>query len=85
MKGKKTGGRVLGKPNKTTSKARELILTAIDNNSLLFNQTMVQLQKDEPKEWARIMVKLMDFVLPKKIDVTTDGEKIPTPIIELSK
>ena len=80
MKGKKTGGRQEGTKNKTTMKAKELILQAIDEQSVAFNEVMGDLKKTEPKEWAKIMVKLMDFVLPKKIDVTSDGEKMNIPV-----
>ena len=81
--GGKTGGRRKGVPNATTKKAREIIMSAIDQQSVNFDKTMKKIQKENPTEWAKIMVKLMDFVLPKKIDVTTDGEKInqaPTKI-----
>lgn len=76
----KDGGRVKGTPNKVTFKAKELIMNAIDEQSVNFNKVMGTLQRDEPKEWAKIMVKLMDFVLPKKIDMTTGGEKMNIPI-----
>ena len=56
-------------------------MTAINSNSELFNSTMLQLQKDSPLEWAKIMVKLMDFVIPKKMDIKTDGENIQQTII----
>lgn len=73
-------GNPLGKPkgiqSKTTMKAKELIMNAIDAQSVNFNEVMGTLKEDEPREWAKIMVKLMDFVLPKKIDVTTDGDKV---------
>lgn len=83
-KRKKTGGGSRkGKPNKTTAQAKELILKAIDNQSAEFDSVMVKLKTEEPREWAKIMVKLMDFVLPKKLDVTTDGDKIPGPTINL--
>jgi len=70
------GLRPKGAVNKTTAKAKELIMSAIDEQSIYFNEVMAQVKADEPKEWAKIMVKLMDFVLPKKIDVTTDGDKV---------
>lgn len=76
----KIGGRKVGTPNKTTAKAKELIFAAIDEQSVDFNKVMGTLKQDEPKEWAKIMVKLMDFVLPKKIDVTSGGEKMNIPI-----
>jgi hypothetical protein len=70
------GLRPKGAVNKTTANAKELIMSAIDEQSIYFNEVMAQVKADEPKEWAKIMVKLMDFVLPKKIDVTTDGDKV---------
>jgi hypothetical protein len=79
----KKGGRTKGIPNKSTAKAKELIVAAIDNQSAHFNKVMGKLKTEEPREWAKIMVKLMDFVLPKKVDVTTDGESLnkePTKI-----
>lgn len=69
-------GKPKGAVNKTTLKAKELIMNAIDEQSVNFNEVMGTLKEDEPREWAKIMVKLMDFVLPKKIDVTTDGDKV---------
>ena len=37
MKGKKTGGKIVGSKNKTTTAAKELILKAIDNQSADFD------------------------------------------------
>lgn len=71
-----SGSKPKGAVNKTTLKAKELIMNAIDEQSVNFNEVMGTLKEDEPREWAKIMVKLMDFVLPKKIDVTTDGDKV---------
>lgn len=73
-------GRPKGVANKTTLKAKELIMNAIDEQSVNFNEVMGTLKEDEPREWAKIMVKLMDFVLPKKIDMTTGGEKMNIPV-----
>lgn len=73
-------GKPKGALSKTTIKAKELIMQAIDEQSVAFNEVMGDLKHTEPKEWAKIMVKLMDFVLPKKIDVTSDGEKMNIPI-----
>ena len=82
----KEGGRTKGIPNKTTAKAKELIMSAIDEQSIYFNEVMAQVKDEEPKEWAKIMVKLMDFVLPKKIDVTTDGDKVNNiPVVSWAK
>lgn len=84
--GRKTGGGSRkGSANKTTKQARELILTAIDSQSEHFDATMARVREKNPAEWAKIMVKLMDFVLPKKLDITSDGESFVAPQIVLEK
>lgn len=72
-----------GAEHKTTRQAKELILAAIDSQSERFNEVMNNLQDEEPREWAKIMVKLIDYVLPKKVDmdIKTDGEKLNTWIM----
>jgi hypothetical protein len=79
------GGSRKGKANKTTLKAKELILAAIDNQSEHFDDTMAKVRAKNPAEWAKIMVKLMDFVLPKKLDLTNDGKPFEAPNIILAK
>jgi hypothetical protein len=74
------GGKPKGALSKTTIKAKELILNAIDEQSVNFNEVMGNLKEKEPREWAKIMVKLMDFVLPKKLDITTDEKPLNIPI-----
>lgn len=69
-------GRKKGEPNVVTKKARQIILEAIDEQSVHFGPVMAKVKEKNPQEWAKIMVKLMDFVLPKKVDVTTDGESL---------
>lgn len=76
-------GKPKGAKSKTTQKAKELILLAIDQQSKSFDQVMAQLQYDDPKEWARLMVKLFDFVLPKHLDIKSDGEQIQPPVIQI--
>jgi len=75
-----TGAKKKGDVHKTTAKAKELILDAIDKQSVNFNKVMGDLKDKEPREWAKIMVKLMDFVLPKKLDITTDEKPLNIPI-----
>lgn len=74
-------GKPKGAENKTTKKAKELILAAIDNQSEHFDNTMQKVRDKNPAEWAKIMVKLMDFVLPKKLDITSDGKPFEAPNI----
>lgn len=83
-KGHKVSGSRKGSVNKTTAKAKELILAAIDNQSADFDKTMAIVKQKNPAEWAKIMVKLMDFVLPKKLDITNDGKPFEAPNIILN-
>lgn len=83
MKGKKTGGKQKGTPNKTTQQAKELILKAIDNQIKDFSEVMETVKKKNPVEWARLTVKMFDFVIPKHVDIKSDGQAIQAPIIQL--
>lgn len=65
-----------GSITETTKRAKELVMASIDEQSIYFNDTMKEVRESNPIEWTKLMIKLMDFVLPKKIDVTTDGDKI---------
>lgn len=71
-----SGTKPKGAVTKTSAKAKEIILAAIDKQSVDFDIVMGKLREEEPREWAKIMVKLMDFVLPKKIDLTSDDKPI---------
>jgi hypothetical protein len=76
-------GNKAGKPKgtlgKTTQRARELITDAINDQSKDFKEVMIKLKAEDPREWTRTMVQLMKFVLPQKVDVTTDGESMNQP------
>lgn len=83
-KGKqKTGGKKKGTPNKTTQTAKELVLLAIDSQTQQFDNVMTRLQVEDPKEWARLMVRMFDFVLPRQLDLKSDGEKLLPPVINV--
>lgn len=63
-KGKKTGGRKAGTPNKTTAFSKSVIQEILTDytNSKLFRG---DLKKLDPKDRLDIMVKLMAFTTPK--------------------
>lgn len=83
--GNKTGGRKKGVENKVTGRAKELLLLAIDEQSDKFNKVMNDLSELEPKEWAKIMVNLFKYVVPEKIDLTTNNKDLNTPVINWLK
>lgn len=77
----KKGGRAKGVGNKTTGRAKELLLMAIDEQSDKFNLVMNNLAEEEPKEWAKIMVNLFKYVAPEKIDLTTNDKQLNMPVM----
>jgi hypothetical protein len=58
----KTGGRAVGTPNKVTATIKDSI-TAIIENSI--NQFEDDLEALEPKERLMVLIKLLEFAIPK--------------------
>lgn len=87
MKGKKTGGRGKGTPNKATQETRDFIQKLINKS-----RTSVErdLKKIEPVERLRIFIKLTEFIVPKATNVNIDFSQLSETeinkiIVELSK
>lgn len=78
MKGKKTGGRVKGTPNKATVMNKQIInkLLADYNESGLMSKDFMSL---EGKERLTIAEKLMQYVIPKmqstSVDLAVNNDK----------
>lgn len=72
MRGKKTGGRVKGTPNKTTKTIREKLSEVTNDyyNSDKFFQDLAQL---EPKDRVMLMERLTNYVAPKMQSTTIDA------------
>ena len=88
MRGKKTGGRVKGTPNKATKTIREKLseVTSDYYNSDKFFQDLAQL---EPKDRVALMERLTNYVAPKMqsttIDATVESRKtIEDKLVELA-
>ena len=80
-KGKKTGGRQKGTPNKATAFCKTVIQNILTEytDSGLFNEDM---KKVEPKERLDIMVKLMAFTTPKPQSVDMSITSVRQKTIE---
>ena len=88
-KGRKTGGRQKGTPNKTTAFSKKVITELVSDytNSEAFSADLSAL---EPKERIDVMIKLMAFITPKpqSVDMTLTTERdktIEDTLQELSK
>ncbi|MCQ2219786.1 MAG: hypothetical protein MJZ12_00250 [Prevotella sp.] len=71
-KGKKTGGRVAGTPNKLTPQAKAIVVDIVNNNAQKAND-MLNLIVD-PKDWMHAYTKLLEFVVPKQAAVSVSGK-----------
>lgn len=87
-RGKKTGGRVAGTPNKTSAVVRAAIAKMLDEyfNSDTFTKDIAEL---EPKDRVAAMEKFTAYVAPKlqstSLDVATESRKtIEDQLMELS-
>lgn len=65
-KGKKTGGRVAGVPNKATSQAREAIAAFVDGNAERLSGWLDEIYaKDGPKDAFDSFTSLLEYHVPK--------------------
>lgn len=87
-RGKKTGGRVAGTPNKTSAVVRAAIAKMLDEyfNSDTFTKDIAEL---EPKDRVAAMEKFTAYVAPKlqstSLDVATESRKtIEDQLVELA-
>ena len=62
MKGKKTGGRKIGTPNRLTKELRAALKNILHQEIELLPE---HLSKLEPKDRLELLVKLLPFTLPK--------------------
>lgn len=84
-KGNKTGGRVKGTPNRTTTKIKNLISDLLENKFTKFEQELEEL---EGKDFVTAYLKLTQFVVPlqrqklEKIDFANLSEDEQQSIID---
>lgn len=80
-KGKKTGGRVAGTPNKTNGRMRE-VLTSIVSDYFDSDTVVKDIADLKPKERVEIMEKLASYVIPKLQSTTLDASVSAAKTIE---
>ena len=69
-------GRAKGTPNKLTAKARELFHATIEGQMEHIAGAFEQVRQTNPAEYLKILEKYAQYVVPKKVDVTTDNSPI---------
>lgn len=74
--GRKTGGRKRGTLNKVTPETRERIQEILYDEMKNISNALECVRESNPSMYLNIMVKLLNYVVPKKKDVTTDGRQI---------
>jgi len=75
----KTGGRSAGTPNRTTAQAKQLLEQIMFGQIDNINDALDNLKNKDYAKYLDACSKLFTYVLPKKTDVTSDGERlIPT-------
>jgi hypothetical protein len=90
MRGKKTGGRQAGTPNKTTGVTKKVISDLLDHYNTS-GKMVDDFDKLDPKDRITIAEKLMQYVMPKMqstaVDMTLNDEKktIEDTLNELAK
>lgn len=80
MKGKKTGGRTAGTPNRLTTPMRRAILDIIAKQ---WPKVEADLAKLKPKDRLQIIVKLLPFVAPQFSSVNLSLNSMPLEDLEM--
>jgi len=69
-------GRKKGVPNKTTTEAKEFMQIILYSELDNITESLKKIREADDLKYLDMLSKLLTYVLPKKTDVTTDGEKI---------
>jgi hypothetical protein len=77
MVGKKTGGRVVGTPNRITIELRKILKSIIADELDALPGTLAELP---PKERLELLIKLLPFCMPK---VDSIGGRYDTGLFDL--
>ena len=80
----KTGGRSAGTPNRTTAQAKQLLEQIMFGQIDNINDALDNLKDKDYAKYLDACSKLFTYVLPKKTDVTTDGDKIAIKLPDIT-
>lgn len=85
-KRKKTGGRIKGTTNKTTSELKAILTQVVGNQLDRLEADLDRIRKTNPAKAVEIASKLIDYVLPKQTKMEIEGElkhKVSKVVIEI--
>ena len=73
----KVGGRKKGVTNRTTKEARDFFTKVVQGQFDNIEGAMQELYEKDKARYIDSLTKLVQYVLPKKTDITTDGKEFP--------
>ena len=77
---KKLGGKEKGTPNKTTKEMKDVVNMIVSGQIEKVDAVLNEIQVKDPDKYLNLLFKLMEFVVAKKKDVTSDDEPIKQSI-----
>lgn len=69
-------GKPKGIENKTTEVARELFVATLENQVQHIMSAFDQVREVDPAKYLDLYAKYAQYFIPKKVDVTTQGEQV---------
>lgn len=76
----KVGGRQKNSENKLSKEARELFLSTLEGEVPHIKEAFHKVRELDPIKYLELFSKYASYFIPKKIDVTTNGESAGIPI-----
>jgi hypothetical protein len=76
----KSGGRKTGTENKSTKEAKEILNKILFDELPNIKEALNEVRGKSKIQYLDILSKLLVYSLPKKTDLTTDDDKLPTAI-----
>lgn len=73
-------GRPKGTSNKTTKEMKEMINLIVSGHIDKVDEVLNEIQVKDPDKYLNSLFKLMEFVIAKKKDLTSDDEPLKQPI-----
>jgi hypothetical protein len=72
-----------GALNRTTKEAHELFMYIMNGQVGNIEEALVKINEDDPEKYINALSKLLQYYMPRKSDVTTDGDKIQVKLPDI--